>query len=172
MTTCAMPFDTLSAYVDGELEAHEELEARRHLDGCERCRDIVGTLITLNEACAAATEFRPVPHGLRERLPMQAPPQGRRRNRALIWIPLTAAALLAAVVYARLTFLMPARRVRGAAQMAAAYRLKPSAAAGFEDARDKVSTPAAAGLYLEDLFRSDQSALDLWLVRDPGSAND
>jgi len=79
MTPCAARFDALSAYVDGQLAPPEELDLRRHLDVCERCRAQVDTLLALKEAVAASTEVRPVPHTLRERLGTLAQPPTRRR---------------------------------------------------------------------------------------------
>jgi len=68
MTTCTTPFDSLSAYVDAELTPESELEMRRHLDSCARCRDLVETLVGLKESVAATADVRSVPHTLRERV--------------------------------------------------------------------------------------------------------
>lgn len=68
MTTCTTPFDSLSAYVDAELSRDAELELRRHLDSCARCRELVETLMGLKAAVAATSDVRPLPHTLRERI--------------------------------------------------------------------------------------------------------
>lgn len=68
MTTCAIAFEQLNAYVDGEAAPAEELEVRRHLETCKACAATVETLLGLKEAVAATVELRPVPHTLRERL--------------------------------------------------------------------------------------------------------
>src|SRR5260370_42117143 len=61
---CAVEFETLSAFADGQLEPGEELDIRRHLDGCEQCRSVVDSLIGLKEAAASTVEVHPVPHSL------------------------------------------------------------------------------------------------------------
>jgi anti-sigma factor RsiW len=68
MTMCAVLFDRLNAYVDGELPPADELEVRRHLDVCATCAARVESLLAVKEAVAASVELRPVPHTLRERL--------------------------------------------------------------------------------------------------------
>jgi len=96
MTWCDTSFETLSAYVDGQLETEEELEVRRHLEGCARCRRTVELLMEMNQAVAAASEVHPVPHGLRGRLNELASSK-TRRPRKWLWafLPITAALLVA-----------------------------------------------------------------------------
>jgi anti-sigma factor RsiW len=96
MTRCEFPFETLSAYVDGQLETNEELEVRRHLDGCARCSEVVESLSVVNEALASTTEVHPVPHSLRSRVN-----QARVSGRPTSWNWGTAA--VAAVLLATLT---------------------------------------------------------------------
>ncbi len=97
MMGCDTRLDVLSAYVDGELGAPDELELRRHLDVCEACRGRIETLLALKEAVASSAETRPVPHTLRERLGMLTPPtQGRIFGRRP-WVTGLAAGLLLAV---------------------------------------------------------------------------
>lgn len=68
MSSCTTPFVSLSAYVDAELAPDSELEFRRHLDSCPRCRDLVDMLMAMKESVAATAEVHPVPHSLRERV--------------------------------------------------------------------------------------------------------
>ncbi len=94
MSRCEYPFETLSAYVDAELDSHVELEVRRHLDACELCRNTVATLIGLKQAVATAADIRPVPHGLRQRLGQFARSSRSRRLRISVWAAVAAAAAL------------------------------------------------------------------------------
>ncbi len=108
MRTCEVAFETLSAYVDGELSREAELELRRHLDGCNGCPARVEGLLTIKQAVTASAEVRPVPHTLRERLGALTP---RRRR-----VPLTGALVaLAAMVLAAVGVTEWARRQPGAA---------------------------------------------------------
>src|SRR5713226_1256812 len=59
MTRREVSFETLSAYVDGELDASRELELRRHLDGCDRCREGVDALQGLKELVTSARSRTP-----------------------------------------------------------------------------------------------------------------
>ncbi len=68
MKACPFPYETLSSYVDGEVSLDAESSLRRHLDICPSCRRKVEALLTLKAIVAGATEVRPVPHTLRERL--------------------------------------------------------------------------------------------------------
>jgi anti-sigma factor RsiW len=97
MTRCELPFETLSAYADGQLQPDQELEVRRHLDECTPCRHVIDTLLQMNEAVASASEVHPVPHGLRERVNQLASSKPLRSKRS-VWAALAlAAALLVAV---------------------------------------------------------------------------
>ncbi|MGH7781571.1 MAG: anti-sigma factor family protein [Candidatus Binataceae bacterium] len=93
MTSCDTSFEMLSAYVDGQLDAEEELEVRRHFEGCTRCRRTVELLVEMNHAVAAVSEVHPVPHGLRERLNELASSKARR-PRKWLWASLAVAAAL------------------------------------------------------------------------------
>jgi anti-sigma factor RsiW len=68
MTRCGIEFETLSAFVDGELSAPEELDLRRHVERCDRCGSIIETLLATKQAVASTAELRPVPHSLRQRV--------------------------------------------------------------------------------------------------------
>jgi len=68
MTPCGVEFETLSAFVDGELDPREELDLRRHIERCNRCRSFIETLLGIKAAVASTAEVRPVPHYLRERV--------------------------------------------------------------------------------------------------------
>ena len=92
---CDMQFDSLSAFVDGELDPREELQIRRHLGGCAQCRSVVESLSGVKEAVASTAEIRAVPHSLRvwvsDVASRHAP---RKMSRALQWVVLAAAASL------------------------------------------------------------------------------
>ena len=100
MTTCAVPFDRLNAYVDGELLAGDELEVRRHLDVCATCISRVESLLAVKDAVAASAELRPVPHTLRERLAAHAGASSRWGRFRVARLGLLAAGALLAVVVA------------------------------------------------------------------------
>ena len=99
MTRCEVSFETLSAYVDGELDASRELELRRHLDGCDRCREGVDALQGLKELVTSAAEIRPVPHTLRESTKAAAVRRKPRRASWLLW-PTTAAVMVGLFILA------------------------------------------------------------------------
>lgn len=101
MTRCEFSFDMLSAYVDAQLETEQELEVRRHLDECARCRQTVENLLEMNQAVASASEVHPVPHVLRERLNRMASPKARRPGKWLWTALAVAAALLVALEVGR-----------------------------------------------------------------------
>lgn len=65
---CRDLLGSLSAYVDGELEAELCARLEQHLSGCENCRIVVDTLhktVLLYQTTAAQSG---VPQGVRERL--------------------------------------------------------------------------------------------------------
>lgn len=101
MTRCGVELERLSAFADGELDPLEELDLRRHMERCDRCRSIADTLLATKAAVASTAELRPVPHSLRERLSevfIERP--ARRRVWALLIPSLVAATIvLAAVIY-------------------------------------------------------------------------
>jgi anti-sigma factor (TIGR02949 family) len=98
MSTCNTPFASLSAYVDAELAPESELELRRHLDSCPRCRDVVDMLEALKKSVAATAEVRPVPHSLRERVAaLDRPASTRRRWFGRIALAASACAVVLAV---------------------------------------------------------------------------
>jgi anti-sigma factor RsiW len=98
MTRCGVDFERLSAFVDGELDPREELELRRHIERCDRCRSIVETLLATKAAVASTAEVRPVPHSLRERVSELVADQPRRRGIWLLIIPSLAAAMIVLVI--------------------------------------------------------------------------
>lgn len=99
MTQCEVQFERLSAFADGELDASEELDLRRHIERCDRCSSIIETLLGMKAAVASTAEVRPVPHSLRERVSeVLAERPAKRRVWALL-IPSLVAAVLAALVY-------------------------------------------------------------------------
>jgi len=100
MTTCAVPFDRLNAYVDGELLAGDELEVRRHLDICATCAGSVESLLAVKGAVAASAELRPVPHTLRERLAAHAGASSHWGRSRVARLGLLAAGTLLAVIIA------------------------------------------------------------------------
>lgn len=120
MTRCATDFETLSAFADGELNAREELELRRHLEGCESCRAAVDLLLATKRAVASTAEVQPVPHSLRERVSDLAAGRGRKPSAVRLAAPALAAAALIAVVGAIYYLAMPAGRSSGWARLARA----------------------------------------------------
>jgi len=65
---CRYLLDSLSPYIDGELDADLCAQIERHMEGCDNCRIVVDSLrktIYLYQASSAQT---PVPEGVRERL--------------------------------------------------------------------------------------------------------
>jgi anti-sigma factor RsiW len=99
MTRCEVPLETLSAYVDGELDASRELELRRHLDGCDRCCEAVDALLGLKKLVTSAAEIRPVPRTLRESIKAIAVRRKPRRAYWLLW-PTTAVVMVGLVILA------------------------------------------------------------------------
>jgi len=98
MTRCGVEFETLSAFVDGELDAGEELDLRRHLEGCEQCRAMISALLEAKAAVASTAEVRPIPHSLRvqvSKLVGQAP--RKRRVWRVVLTALTAAVIVIAL---------------------------------------------------------------------------
>jgi anti-sigma factor RsiW len=90
-----MPFESLSAFVDGELDPHDELELRRHLDGCAQCRSLVESLLGVKEVVASTAEIRPVPHSLRQQVnELASRHKPRKMPRARWWAVFAAAASL------------------------------------------------------------------------------
>ncbi len=101
MTRCGVEFERLSAFADGELDAGDELDLRRHIERCDRCSSIIETLLATKAAVASTAEVRPVPHSLRERVSqLGAEPMAKRWVWRLI-IPSLAAAVtvLAVTIY-------------------------------------------------------------------------
>src|SRR5260370_27307500 len=98
MTRCEVQFERLSAFVDGELDPREELELRRHIERCDRCRSIVETLLATKAAVASTAEVRPVPHSLRERVSELVTERPRRPGIWLLIIPSLAAAMIVLVI--------------------------------------------------------------------------
>lgn len=101
MTRCGVEFESLSAFADGELDPREELDLRRHIEGCGRCRSIIDMLLATKQAVASTAEVRPVPHSLRERVSQLVT---ERRPKRWFWgllIPSLAAAVtvLAVALY-------------------------------------------------------------------------
>jgi len=99
MTRCKVSFETLSAYVDGELDPPRELELRRHLDRCDRCREAVDALHGLKELVTSAAEIRVVPHTLRESTKAIAVRRKPRRAYWVLW-PTTVAVMVGLLILA------------------------------------------------------------------------
>ncbi len=101
MTRCGIEFERLSAFADGQLDPREELDLRRHVERCDRCRSIIETLLGIKAAVACTAEVRPVPHSLRERVDevLTERPQKRRVWRLLIPSLVAATIVLAVAIY-------------------------------------------------------------------------
>jgi anti-sigma factor RsiW len=98
MTRCGVEFERLSAFVDGEPDPREELELRRHIEGCDRCCSIVETLLATKAAVASTAEVRPVPHSLRERVSELVAERSRRRGIWRLIVPSLAATMIVLVI--------------------------------------------------------------------------
>lgn len=109
MTRCGTDFEILSAFADGELDAGEELELRRHLEGCEQCRAAIDLLLKAKQAVASTAEVRPVPHSLRERVGGLAAKRPRQRRAGWLRGPALAAAAMLLIGFA-IYLAMPGRR--------------------------------------------------------------
>jgi anti-sigma factor RsiW len=92
--SCPVPFEELSAFADGELEAARELDLRRHLDGCARCRAQVAALQQLKVMVGQRAGDEPVPPAISRAVRLGDSQPRRRPPR---WL-LGAAALAAAVM--------------------------------------------------------------------------
>jgi anti-sigma factor RsiW len=101
MTGCELPLEMLSAYVDGQLETDDELQVRRHLDGCAQCRDLLEGLSALNDAAASTSEVHPLPHSLRERLNRLGASRERHSGGWFWTIPALAAVVFLALALVR-----------------------------------------------------------------------
>lgn len=98
MRRCEVEFQRLSAFADGELDASEELDLRRHIERCDRCRSIIETLLASKAAVASTAEVRPVPHLLRKQVSELI---GERPRRRWVWrfaIPSLAAVMTVLVI--------------------------------------------------------------------------
>jgi len=100
MTHCGVDFEELSAFVDGELEEHRELEVRRHLDLCARCTERVEGLSRLKVKVGRNEVSEPVPPALARHLRRYAPSSRRRaRSLAAALVLLTTALLAGSVLW-------------------------------------------------------------------------
>jgi anti-sigma factor RsiW len=93
ISPCA-DFEILNAFVDGQLSLSQELEVRRHLDGCENCRSRVESLSALKESVASTAEIRPVPHSLRERINALSSRRAPLAHNRYLWLVAGLAAIL------------------------------------------------------------------------------
>ena len=92
-TDCPGRLEQLSALLDGELDADEELELRRHLDGCSTCEALQKDLEALSAALAATIGVTPAPRELAHRVMARTP----RRSRTAIQVS-SAIAIVAIVL--------------------------------------------------------------------------
>ncbi len=92
--------EELSALLDGELGADEELALRRHLDTCPSCQIWRGQLLDLSTGIAACLGRERAPQSLARRIESLAPRRNLRLGRA-------AAAAVFAAVAASLFLLLP-----------------------------------------------------------------
>lgn len=99
-TECRGRPEDLSALLDGELTATEELELRRHLDTCAACQTWRQQLTALSSGIAACLGRERAPRSLARRIEALAPRRMRREIRA-------AAGVAAAALAASLLFLLP-----------------------------------------------------------------
>lgn len=141
------PFEPLlSPFLDGELEAEEELAVRAHLAGCGRCADRLDTLRALRSAVAAT---RPGPSdagldALRRRLHGLESPARPAARRAGLWAGLAAglALLAAGSVWVTAPWRAPAPAAdEAAAPMSAA----PAPGASVADAGTPCARPEECG---------------------------
>jgi anti-sigma factor RsiW len=94
--SCPLSFEDLSTFVDGECEAARELDLRRHLDQCDRCRDRVAALQRLKLAVGRTTTEEPVPVALARAV--RSGGVNVQRHRWRRWASIGGAALAAAAV--------------------------------------------------------------------------
>jgi anti-sigma factor RsiW len=95
MASCSGRLEEISAFLDGELCADEELELRRHLDACDVCAAWRMQLEALSKSVAGSLRQERAPRTLANRVARLRPPARRRRAGA-------AAAAAAALVGAAL----------------------------------------------------------------------
>src|SRR6266536_3612320 len=102
---CAALLRTLDAWSDGELDASEEMQAERHVAGCDRCRSEAerarrgrrSLRASLREAIGPAAT--PAPDALRQRIHLALVDKRRPLwRRALTPLPIAAALACAAGV--------------------------------------------------------------------------
>lgn len=106
--SCPASFEELSAFADGEIEAAGELELRRHLDGCARCRAQVAALQQLKIAIGQRTVDEPVPAAI-SRAVRAGDSHPRRRSARWLGGALAAAAAAAAAAALLLAWLPRAK---------------------------------------------------------------
>lgn len=92
-TDCPGRLEELSVLLDGELDAEEELELRRHLDGCSTCEALHKDLEALSAALATTIGVTPAPRELTYRVMARTP----RRSRTAIQVS-SAIAIVATVL--------------------------------------------------------------------------
>jgi anti-sigma factor RsiW len=101
--TCLELDDLLHPFLDGELMSGDRVPVERHVEGCARCREIVGHEAAFKQHVRARLRARPqgpVAHGLEarvraalDRADLERP--GFVRRAAPAWVALAAAAFLA-----------------------------------------------------------------------------
>ncbi len=95
MSSCPGRVEEISAFLDGELAADEELELRRHLDACDVCAAWRAHLEALSRGVASSLGRERAPRTLANRVERLRPPAWPRRAVAGV---ATAAALVAAAL--------------------------------------------------------------------------
>lgn len=94
--SCPASFEELSAFADAELDAARELELRRHLDGCARCRAHVAALQQLKVVIGQRAVDEPLPPALARAV--RAGDSHPRRRSMRRWLGGAVAALAAAAM--------------------------------------------------------------------------
>lgn len=107
-SACGFPEETLSAYLDDELDGNERREAEEHLGDCPHCRELLTQLGSTSELLGSLP-LRELPRGFRSELrsallkrkadrkvrrPAWTPPRGYLAAAVILLIMLPAAAML------------------------------------------------------------------------------
>lgn len=79
MSSCPGRVEEISAFLDGELASHEELEIRRHLDACSVCTAWRAQLEALSRGVASSLGQERAPRTLAHRVQRLQPPAWRPR---------------------------------------------------------------------------------------------
>lgn len=100
MSECRGRLEAVSAFIDGELSPEEELELRRHLDGCDICASWRRQLEEVSNATASSLRRERAPQALAYEIERLAP---KRRRLGLVAAGLAAAVVAAAALAVFLT---------------------------------------------------------------------